>query len=62
MTPERLAEIRKATTQCPRVWDDRGRYLILPKDIRLNGPAAIEQRRELLEYVDELKAGQATGA
>lgn len=56
MTPERLEEIRKATAKCPRVWDGNGRYVVLPKQIRVAGPLAIEHRRELLEYVDELIA------
>jgi hypothetical protein len=56
VTPERLEEIRKATAKCPRVWDGNGRYVVLPKQIRTAGPQAIEHRRELLGYIDELIA------
>jgi hypothetical protein len=56
VTPARLAEIRKATAKCPRVWDGNGRYVVLPTQLRNVGPQAIEHRRELLEYIDELMA------
>ena len=59
MTRERLNEIRIATAKWPRVWDGNGRYVILPKHIRSAGPQAIEHRRELLEYIDELIAKTA---
>jgi hypothetical protein len=56
MTTARLEEIRKATAKCPRVWDGKGRYVVLPKQVRIAEPQAIEHRRELLEYIDELMA------
>lgn len=56
MTPERLEEIRKATAKHPLVWDGNGHYVMLPKHVQTVGPQAIEHRRELLEYVDELMA------
>jgi hypothetical protein len=57
VTPERLEEIRKATGKYPRVWDGNGRYVMPPKYVHSAGPIAIEHRRELLEYVDELLSG-----
>jgi hypothetical protein len=54
MTPERLAEIRQSVAKCPGAWDERGRHLMRPREIALQGPVAIGQRRELLEYADVL--------
>lgn len=55
MTPERLAYIRKLTEKHPRVWDDKGRPLLRPGQIQTHGAAAINHRKELLDYIDELE-------
>ena len=50
----RLAEIREAARKCPDAWDPKGRPLMKPQQIMLNGPSAIRHRRELLGLVDVL--------
>lgn len=56
MTPDRLAQIRKATAISPRPFDENGRPIIQASAIRDIGIVAIYQRRELLEYLDEVMA------
>jgi hypothetical protein len=56
MTPERLAQIRKATGIAPRAFDDDGRPIIRPGLLRDIGCLAISHRRELLEHLDEVMA------
>ncbi|HEY3678999.1 MAG TPA: hypothetical protein VGL45_09785 [Bradyrhizobium sp.] len=56
MTPERLAQIRKATAITPRAFDDNGRPIIRPGLLRDIGAVAIQHRRELLEHLDEVIA------
>jgi hypothetical protein len=59
VTPERLAEIRKATALRPRAFDDNGRPIIQASLIRDIGCVAIQHRRELLELVDETQGENA---
>lgn len=54
MNGERLNQIREATAKCPRAFNERGNWLIKRAVVVLNGPIAIDQRSELLTYVDEL--------
>jgi len=56
VTPERLAQIRKATALRPRAFDDNGRPLIQASLIRDIGSVAIQHRRELLDHLDEVVA------
>lgn len=54
MTPEQLQDIRLAVGRYPTAFDDRGRPTIKRGVLQLVGPSAIRQRRELLNYVDDL--------
>ncbi len=57
MTPQRLNEIREAYRKCPSAWGENGRPRLRPSDAMNFGMVAIEHRRELIEYIDELLAG-----
>ncbi len=57
MTPQRLNEIREAYRKCPSAWGENGRPRLRPSDALNFGMAAIEHRRELIEYIDDLLAG-----
>ena len=55
MTPEQLQTIRDAVKKVPTAFDDRGRCLLPRGRVQFIGPVAIGHRKQLLEYVDELR-------
>ena len=55
MTPTRLKKIRDDWRKYPGAWSTFGHHLMKPQEIRYHGPIAIQQRGELLEYIDELR-------